>query len=83
MIELIFYSCMAVFGLYVLWLGITIAKMTDEEYSRHRNLILHPEEDFLGNTTTSIVMDKDGNIIKRVRCSLGATKRLLHKVWDR
>jgi len=74
---------MAVFALYMLWTGLTLFKMTDEEYSRHRQLLLHPEEDHTGDTTTSILMDKDGNVIRRVRCSLGATKRLLHKVWNR
>jgi len=81
--TLIVNSIMAVFGLYLLWTGLTLAKMSNEEYSRHRQLLLHPEEDHMGNTTTSILMDSNGNVIRRVQCSLGATKRLLHKVWDR
>lgn len=78
---IVFYSCMAVFGLYLILIGITLATMSNEEYAKHRELVLHPKSDYSGNTTTSIIM-KDGHVVRRVKCSIGATKRLLNNVWN-
>lgn len=70
------------FSCYLGLIFMTILLMTYEEYQTHRNLLLHPERDFLGNITTSITM-VNGKLQIKKRASIGATKRLLHKVWSR
>ena len=68
--------------LYFLYLFIIILGISDEDYDKHRELLLHPEDDILGNTTTSISMGYDGKLIIKKRASIGATKVLLHKAWE-
>ncbi len=79
---IIVYIMGIVVGLYLIWLGLTFWMMDDEDYTRHRELILYPENDVLGNTTTTLYKDEDGNLKVRKRVSIGATKRLLNKVWN-
>ena len=79
---IIVYILGIVFGLYLMWLGTTFWMMDDEDYNRHRELILYPENDVLGNTVTTLYKDEDGNLKVRKRVSIGATKRLLNKVWN-
>lgn len=68
--------------LYCVWFFITILRIPEEDYNRHRELILYPENDILGNTTTSMSMGQDGKIQFKKRASIGATKLLLHKAWN-
>ena len=68
--------------LYIIWLFIMLMGISDVDYKKHRNLIMHPENDPLNDTMTSISMGKDGNLIIRKRVSIGATKRFLNKSWE-
>jgi len=56
--------------------------MDDEDYNRYRNLLLNPEDDINGDTTMTLYKDNDGNLKIRKRVSIGASKRLLNKVWN-
>lgn len=69
---------LTLFSLYLFYISYLLLRISDEDYKRHRNLVLHPENDILGDTITSLSMGKDGLIIKK-RASDGATKRFLNK----
>ena len=71
-----------VLALYFLFISLTMILMSDEDYNRHRKLLLHPELDAMGDTITSVSI-KDGKWVVKKRASIGATKRLLHNVWGR
>lgn len=67
--------------LYCVYMFIIILGISNEDYDRHRELLLHPENDLLGNTITSMSMGENGQLKFNKRASIGATKRLLHKAW--
>jgi len=56
--------------------------MDDEDYNNYRNLLIHPEDDINGDTTMTLYKDEKGNLKIRKRVSIGASKRLLNKVWN-
>lgn len=68
--------------LYIVWMFITFSKMSNADYDTHRELLLHPDNDSLENTMTSISMGFDGKLRTKKRVSIGTTKLLLHKAWD-
>lgn len=67
--------------LYFVYMFIIVLGIDEGSYDRHRELILHPERDTLGDTVTSMSMGADGKLKFKKRASIGATKRLLHKAW--
>lgn len=60
---------------YFCYLAVTFINIPTEKYKRHRELLKHPENDILGDTSTSISM-VGGKLKIKKRASDGATKRL-------